>query len=62
MNPPPANSDALELRSLAGSMLRCQPDRRLVSLFQGGYESAFEEIVRRYGHPLRRYASAIVTP
>ena len=37
--------------------LRSQPDRRLVTLVREGYETAFEEIVRRYGAaaaPLRR--------
>jgi RNA polymerase sigma factor (sigma-70 family) len=37
-----------------------QSDRRLVRLVREGYESAFEEIVRRYGRPLDRYAGAIV--
>jgi RNA polymerase sigma factor (sigma-70 family) len=40
--------------------MRAQPDRRLVSLVRDGYETAFEEIVRRYGKPLGRYAAAIV--
>jgi RNA polymerase sigma factor (sigma-70 family) len=31
-----------------------------VALVREGYESAFEEIVRRYGKPLTRYAAAIV--
>lgn len=37
-----------------------QSDRRLVRLVREGYETAFEEIVRRYGRPLGRYAGAIV--
>jgi RNA polymerase sigma factor (sigma-70 family) len=37
-----------------------QPDRRLVTLVRDGYENAFEEIVRRYGRALGRYAAAIV--
>lgn len=37
-----------------------QSDRRLVRLVREGYETAFEEIVRRYGRPLGRYAAAIV--
>ncbi|HEU4943966.1 MAG TPA: sigma-70 family RNA polymerase sigma factor [Solirubrobacterales bacterium] len=40
--------------------MRTQPDRRLVTLVREGYENAFEEIVRRYGKPLTRYAAAIV--
>jgi RNA polymerase sigma factor (sigma-70 family) len=40
--------------------LRTQSDRRLVRLVQEGYESAFEEIVRRYRRPLDRFAASIV--
>jgi DNA-directed RNA polymerase specialized sigma24 family protein len=29
-------------------------------MVRNGYETAFEEIVRRYGRPLGRYAAAIV--
>ncbi|MFI5027737.1 MAG: RNA polymerase sigma factor [Solirubrobacterales bacterium] len=58
MNPPPA--EGLASRLLLGPALRTQPDRRLVTLVRDGYESAFEEIVRRYGKPLGRYAAAIV--
>ena len=36
---------------LGGRALRLQPDGRLVSLVRAGYESAFEEIFRRYGLP-----------
>jgi RNA polymerase sigma-70 factor (ECF subfamily) len=32
----------------------------LVTLVREGYEAAFEEIVRRYGRPLNRYAASIV--
>jgi RNA polymerase sigma factor (sigma-70 family) len=46
---------------LAGPALRFQPDGRLVSLVRDGYESAFEEIFRRYGAQLRSYAASIVT-
>jgi RNA polymerase sigma factor (sigma-70 family) len=56
--PPPA--EGLASRLVVGPALRTQPDRRLVSLVRGGYEVAFEEIVRRYGKPLSRYAAAIV--
>jgi RNA polymerase sigma factor (sigma-70 family) len=56
--PPPA--DGLATRLVLGPALRAQPDRRLVKLVRGGYETAFEEIVRRYGKPLTRYAAAIV--
>jgi RNA polymerase sigma factor (sigma-70 family) len=58
MPPPPPNSVASRL--FLGPALRTQPDRRLVSLVRNGYETAFEEIVRRYGKPLGRYAAAIV--
>jgi RNA polymerase sigma factor (sigma-70 family) len=56
--PPPA--DGFASRLFLGPALRTQPDRRLVSLVRDGYESAFEEIVRRYGKALSRYAAAIV--
>jgi RNA polymerase sigma factor (sigma-70 family) len=56
--PPPA--DELIPRLFLGPALRTQSDRRLVRLVREGYETAFEEIVRRYGGPLRRYAAAIV--
>lgn len=56
--PPPA--EGFVARHLVGPALRTQPDGRLVKLVREGYEAAFEEIVRRYGHPLRRYAAAIV--
>jgi RNA polymerase sigma factor (sigma-70 family) len=59
MPPPPATS--VTSRLFAGAALRAQSDRRLVSLVRDGYESAFDEIVRRYGKPLIRYAAAIVT-
>jgi RNA polymerase sigma factor (sigma-70 family) len=56
--PPPAEGFAARL--VLGPALRTQPDRRLVTLVREGYETAFEEIVRRYGKPLTRYAAAIV--
>jgi RNA polymerase sigma factor (sigma-70 family) len=56
--PPPAEGFAA--RIVLGPALRTQPDRRLVALVRDGYETAFDEIVRRYGGPLRRYAAAIV--
>ncbi len=56
--PPPAHG--LASRLIAGPTLRTQSDRRLVRLVREGYESAFEEIVRRYGRALGRYAAAIV--
>jgi RNA polymerase sigma factor (sigma-70 family) len=56
--PPPA--EGLASRLVLGPALRAQPDRRLVTLVRDGYESAFEEIVRRYGKPLTRYAATIV--
>jgi RNA polymerase sigma factor (sigma-70 family) len=59
MPPPPATSVASRL--FVGPALRAQSDRRLVSLVRDGYEIAFEEIVRRYGKALGRYAAAIVT-
>ncbi len=56
--PPPVQGFASRL--LLAPTLRTQPDRRLVALVRDGYESAFDEIVRRYGRPLARYAGAIV--
>ena len=56
--PPPAQGFASRL--LLAPTLRTQPDRRLVTLVREGYESAFDEIMRRYGRPLSRYAGAIV--
>jgi RNA polymerase sigma factor (sigma-70 family) len=53
---------SLTTRFLGGTALRFQPDGRLVTLVRQGYESAFEEIFRRYGAPLRSYAASIVTP
>ncbi len=58
MNPPPA--EGLASRLFLGPALRTQPDGRLVSLVRDGYDAAFEEIVRRYGRPLTRYAAGIV--
>jgi RNA polymerase sigma factor (sigma-70 family) len=55
--PPP---DTFAARFFLGPALRSQSDRRLVTLVRDGYEAAFEEIVRRYGGPLGRYAGAIV--
>jgi RNA polymerase sigma factor (sigma-70 family) len=55
---PPAEGFAARL--VLGPALRAQPDRRLVTLVREGYETAFEEIVRRYGRTLTRYAAAIV--
>src|SRR4051794_38524352 len=58
MNPPPP--EGIASRLVLAPALRAQPDRRLVSLVRDGYDTAFEEIVRRYGKALRRYAAAIV--
>jgi RNA polymerase sigma factor (sigma-70 family) len=58
MPPPPAEPFAA--RIFLGPALRAQPDRRLVKLVREGYETAFEEIVRRYRTPLDRFAAAIV--
>jgi len=58
MTPPPA--DELVPRLFLGPALRAQSDQRLVRLVRDGYEAAFDEIMRRYGTALRRYASAIV--
>lgn len=58
MTPPPAENFAA--RVFLGPALRAQPDRRLVDLVRDGYDAAFEEIVRRYGRPLDRFAAAIV--
>ncbi len=59
MNPPPP-AEGLASRLFLGPTLRTQPDRRLVTLVRDGYEAAFDEIVRRYGKALGRYAAAIV--
>jgi RNA polymerase sigma factor (sigma-70 family) len=56
--PPPASG--LPTRLVLGPALRAQSDRRLVRLVREGYESAFEEIVRRYRRPLDRFAAGIV--
>jgi RNA polymerase sigma factor (sigma-70 family) len=56
--PPPA--EGLASRLFLVPALRAQPDPRLVALVREGYEAAFEEIVRRYDGPLRRYAASIV--
>jgi RNA polymerase sigma factor (sigma-70 family) len=55
--PPPA--EEFVARFLVGPTLRTQSDGRLVKLVRDGYEAAFEEIVRRYGSALRRYAARI---
>ena len=55
------NSGRLTTRLLGARALRLQPDGRLVALVRDGYESAFEEIFRRYGAALRSYAASIVT-
>lgn len=56
--PPPV--EGFTARFIVGPALRTQSDRRLVRLVRDGYENAFEEIVRRYGRALTRYAAAIV--
>lgn len=58
MPPPPA--ELFATRVFLGPALRAQPDRRLVDLVRDGYDTAFEEIVRRYRRPLDRFAAAIV--
>jgi RNA polymerase sigma factor (sigma-70 family) len=58
MTPPTA--EELIPRLLLGPALRTQSDRRLVGLVRDGYEAAFDEIMRRYGGQLGRYAGAIV--
>lgn len=58
MTPPAA--EELVPRLFLGPALRTQSDGRLVRLVRDGYEAAFDEIVHRYGGPLRRYAAAIV--
>jgi RNA polymerase sigma factor (sigma-70 family) len=59
--PETVKTGRLTTRLLSGPALRFQPDGRLVSLVRDGYESAFEEIFRRYGAALRNYAASIVT-
>jgi RNA polymerase sigma factor (sigma-70 family) len=56
----PPSAEGFVARHLVGPALRTQPDGRLVKLVREGYEAAFEEIVRRYGAGLRRYAAGIV--
>jgi RNA polymerase sigma factor (sigma-70 family) len=56
--PPPASG--LPARLVLGPALRAQSDGRLVRLVREGYESAFDEIVRRYRRPLGRFAASIV--
>jgi RNA polymerase sigma factor (sigma-70 family) len=56
--PPPASG--LPARLVLGPALRAQSDGRLVRLVREGYESAFDEIVRRYRRPLDRFAAGIV--
>jgi RNA polymerase sigma factor (sigma-70 family) len=57
---PPTLAEPLSPGIFLGPALRAQPDRRLVKLVRDGYETAFEEIVRRYRKPLDRFAAAIV--
>lgn len=56
----PPRASGLPARLVRGPALRAQSDRRLVRLVREGYESAFEEIVRRYRRPLDRFAASIV--
>jgi RNA polymerase sigma factor (sigma-70 family) len=56
---PPA-AERIAARLVLGPALRTQPDKRLVALVRDGYETAFDEIVRRYGAALSRYAAGIV--
>src|SRR5882757_372951 len=58
MTPPPPEQFASRL--ILGPALRTQPDRRLVKLVREGYESAFEEIDRRYRKQLERFAASFV--
>src|SRR5687767_14053493 len=60
MPPPPPPASGFASRIFLGPALRAQPDRRLVALVRDGYENAFEEIVRRYGAMLSRFAGSIV--
>jgi RNA polymerase sigma factor (sigma-70 family) len=57
---PPPTAEPFASRVLLGPALRTQSDRRLVRLVRQGYETAFEEIVRRYRRPLVRFAAGIV--
>jgi RNA polymerase sigma factor (sigma-70 family) len=56
----PPSAEGFAPRLIIRPALRSQSDRRLVTLVREGYEVAFEEIVRRYGRPLGRYAATIV--
>jgi RNA polymerase sigma factor (sigma-70 family) len=56
----PSSTRGLPARLVLGPALRAQSDGRLVRLVRDGYESAFEEIVRRYRRPLDRFAASMV--
>src|SRR5262249_2152581 len=56
----PPTARHLPARLAFGPALRMQSDRRLVDLVRAGNERAFEEIVRRSGRPLDRFAASIV--
>jgi RNA polymerase sigma factor (sigma-70 family) len=47
---------------LSGALLRTQSDARLTRLAAGGYEGAFEELVRRYRGPLHAYCRRFLHP
>jgi RNA polymerase sigma factor (sigma-70 family) len=57
---PPPPPEPFAARIFLGPALRTQSDRRLVTLVREGYETAFEEIVRRYRKPLDRFAAVFV--
>jgi RNA polymerase sigma factor (sigma-70 family) len=57
---PPPVAEPLATRIFLGPALRTQSDHRLVTLVRDGYETAFEEIVRRYRKPLDRFAASFV--
>jgi RNA polymerase sigma factor (sigma-70 family) len=53
---------AMKVPRLNATLLRTQSDARLTRLAAGGYEGAFEELVRRYRGPLQGYARRFVRP
>jgi RNA polymerase sigma factor (sigma-70 family) len=51
----PAPASAVRVPRLSVTLLRTQSDARLTRLAAGGYDGAFEELVRRYRSPLQGY-------
>ncbi len=45
---------------MAPSLLSGQTDERLVELFRGGHDAAFDALVRRYRRPLLSYCRRLL--